>query len=102
MRAPSIIAAISDDAAYQQFLREETERAIRWQEEIGLDMLVHGEFERNDMVQYFGEQLVRLRLHRQRLGPVLRLALRASADPLRRRVAAQADDGRLVALCASA
>ncbi|HMI18701.1 MAG TPA: 5-methyltetrahydropteroyltriglutamate--homocysteine S-methyltransferase [Sphingomonas sp.] len=46
-----------DDAGYDQFLREETERAIRWQEEIGLDMLVHGEFERNDMVQYFGEQL---------------------------------------------
>jgi len=45
------------DAEYQQFLREETERAIRWQEETGLDMLVHGEFERNDMVQYFGEQL---------------------------------------------
>ncbi len=45
------------DADYRQFLREETERAIRWQEEIGLDMLVHGEFERNDMVQYFGEQL---------------------------------------------
>ena len=32
-------------------------RAVRWQEEIGLDVLVHGEFERNDMVQYFGEQL---------------------------------------------
>ena len=42
---------------YETFLREETERAIRWQEEIGLDVLVHGEFERNDMVQYFGEQL---------------------------------------------
>nr|WP_245344855.1 5-methyltetrahydropteroyltriglutamate--homocysteine S-methyltransferase [Asticcacaulis solisilvae] len=46
-----------DDAGYNQFLKEETERAIRWQEEIGLDVLVHGEFERNDMVQYFGEQL---------------------------------------------
>jgi len=46
-----------DDTAYEQFLREETERAVRWQEEAGLDMLVHGEFERNDMVQYFGEQL---------------------------------------------
>ncbi|PHY17877.1 5-methyltetrahydropteroyltriglutamate--homocysteine S-methyltransferase [Caulobacter sp. BP25] len=45
------------DAAYESFLREETERAIRWQEEVGLDVLVHGEFERNDMVQYFGEQL---------------------------------------------
>jgi 5-methyltetrahydropteroyltriglutamate--homocysteine methyltransferase len=30
---------------------------VRWQEEIGIDVLVHGEFERNDMVQYFGEQL---------------------------------------------
>jgi 5-methyltetrahydropteroyltriglutamate--homocysteine methyltransferase len=30
---------------------------VRWQENIGLDVLVHGEFERNDMVQYFGEQL---------------------------------------------
>jgi 5-methyltetrahydropteroyltriglutamate--homocysteine methyltransferase len=46
-----------DTASYEQFLREETERTIRWQEEAGLDMLVHGEFERNDMVQYFGEQL---------------------------------------------
>jgi len=45
------------DADYQEFLQDETARAIRWQEEIGLDVLVHGEFERNDMVQYFGEQL---------------------------------------------
>ena len=42
---------------YETFLRQETANAIRWQEEIGLDVLVHGEFERNDMVQYFGEQL---------------------------------------------
>ncbi|VAW29645.1 5-methyltetrahydropteroyltriglutamate--homocysteine methyltransferase [hydrothermal vent metagenome] len=33
------------------------EKVIRWQEQIGLDVLVHGEFERNDMVEYFGEQL---------------------------------------------
>lgn len=46
-----------DAATYAGFLREETAQAIRWQEEAGLDMLVHGEFERNDMVQYFGEQL---------------------------------------------
>jgi 5-methyltetrahydropteroyltriglutamate--homocysteine methyltransferase len=45
------------DADYDAFLREETARAVRWQEEIGLDVLVHGEFERNDMVQYFGERL---------------------------------------------
>lgn len=42
---------------YDTFLKEETERTIRWQEEIGLDVLVHGEFERNDMVEYFGERL---------------------------------------------
>lgn len=45
------------DAEYEAFLRKETARTVRWQEEIGLDVLVHGEFERNDMVQYFGEQL---------------------------------------------
>lgn len=42
---------------YDALVREEIERAIRWQEEVGLDVLVHGEFERNDMVEYFGEQL---------------------------------------------
>lgn len=45
------------DEQYNALLKEETEKAIRWQEEIGLDVLVHGEFERNDMVEYFGEQL---------------------------------------------
>jgi 5-methyltetrahydropteroyltriglutamate--homocysteine methyltransferase len=45
------------DADYTAFLQAETETAVRWQENIGLDVLVHGEFERNDMVQYFGEQL---------------------------------------------
>ncbi|MBQ1498831.1 MAG: 5-methyltetrahydropteroyltriglutamate--homocysteine S-methyltransferase [Sphingomonas sp.] len=44
-------------ADYEQFLREETRRTVEWQEEIGIDVLVHGEFERNDMVQYFGERL---------------------------------------------
>lgn len=42
---------------YLAYLREETEKAVRWQEDIGIEVLVHGEFERNDMVQYFGEQL---------------------------------------------
>ncbi|SHH06259.1 5-methyltetrahydropteroyltriglutamate--homocysteine S-methyltransferase [Chryseobacterium vrystaatense] len=42
---------------YDTLLKQETERTIRWQEEIGIDVLVHGEFERNDMVEYFGEQL---------------------------------------------
>jgi 5-methyltetrahydropteroyltriglutamate--homocysteine methyltransferase len=42
---------------YVTLLKAETAKAIRWQEEIDLDVLVHGEFERNDMVEYFGEQL---------------------------------------------
>jgi 5-methyltetrahydropteroyltriglutamate--homocysteine methyltransferase len=42
---------------YEAFLREKTAEAVRWQEEVGLDVLVHGEFERNDMVEYFGENL---------------------------------------------
>ncbi|RZJ30440.1 MAG: 5-methyltetrahydropteroyltriglutamate--homocysteine S-methyltransferase, partial [Brevundimonas sp.] len=45
------------DEAYAAFLRQETARTVKWQEDLGLDVLVHGEFERNDMVQYFGEQL---------------------------------------------
>lgn len=44
-------------AEYDNLLKKETERCVRWQEEAGLDVLVHGEFERNDMVEYFGEQL---------------------------------------------
>ncbi|UYO47060.1 5-methyltetrahydropteroyltriglutamate--homocysteine S-methyltransferase [Rhodopseudomonas palustris] len=55
-RAAHAKGAISD-ADYNTFLRGETARAIQWQEKVGLDVLVHGEFERNDMVQYFGEQL---------------------------------------------
>jgi 5-methyltetrahydropteroyltriglutamate--homocysteine methyltransferase len=46
-----------DESSYESFLRTETEKAVRFQEETGLDVLVHGEFERNDMVEYFGEQL---------------------------------------------
>ncbi|WP_250633998.1 5-methyltetrahydropteroyltriglutamate--homocysteine S-methyltransferase [Pinirhizobacter soli] len=45
------------DADYDAFLAAETEKCVRFQEQIGLDVLVHGEFERNDMVEYFGEQL---------------------------------------------
>lgn len=43
--------------AYNDLIEKETEATIRFQEETGIDVLVHGEFERNDMVEYFGEQL---------------------------------------------
>ena len=46
-----------DDAGYQSAMRAEIERSVREQEQLGLDVLVHGEAERNDMVEYFGEQL---------------------------------------------
>ncbi|TCO69457.1 5-methyltetrahydropteroyltriglutamate--homocysteine S-methyltransferase [Rhodovulum euryhalinum] len=45
------------DVDYDAFLKEETRACIAEQEALGLDMLVHGEFERNDMVEYFGENL---------------------------------------------
>ncbi|PWG65734.1 5-methyltetrahydropteroyltriglutamate--homocysteine S-methyltransferase [Sediminicurvatus halobius] len=46
-----------DDAAYETRMREEIGQAIAEQEALGLDVLVHGEAERNDMVEYFGERL---------------------------------------------
>ncbi len=46
-----------DDAAYTQALREEVKAVVELQERLGLDVLVHGEPERNDMVQYFAELL---------------------------------------------
>ena len=45
------------DADYAERMREEIASVIRLQEDLGLDVLVHGEAERNDMVQYFAEQL---------------------------------------------
>lgn len=46
-----------DFARYQGAMRAEIERCVQEQEALGLDVLVHGEAERNDMVEYFGEQL---------------------------------------------
>lgn len=42
---------------YDAFIRSQIDQVIAWQEQIGLDVLVHGEFERNDMVEYFGQRL---------------------------------------------
>jgi 5-methyltetrahydropteroyltriglutamate--homocysteine methyltransferase len=44
-------------AEYDEFIKREIQEAVKIQEELDLDLLVHGEPERNDMVQYFGEQL---------------------------------------------
>ncbi|RYU97301.1 5-methyltetrahydropteroyltriglutamate--homocysteine S-methyltransferase [Emticicia agri] len=45
------------EETYNQLIESEIEKSVRWQEELGIDVLVHGEFERNDMVEYFGEKL---------------------------------------------
>lgn len=42
---------------YETRIKEEIVNSLRWQEKLGIDVLVHGEFERNDMVEYFGERL---------------------------------------------
>ncbi len=44
-------------AEYDEFMKDQIDACIKHQEEIGLDVLVHGEFERNDMVEYFGQNL---------------------------------------------
>jgi 5-methyltetrahydropteroyltriglutamate--homocysteine methyltransferase len=46
-----------DRLEYEDFIKKEIARTIKFQEEIGIDVLVHGEYERNDMVQYFAEQM---------------------------------------------
>ena len=45
------------ESDYNQFIEEKIAECVKLQEKIGLDVLVHGEFERNDMVEYFGECL---------------------------------------------
>jgi 5-methyltetrahydropteroyltriglutamate--homocysteine methyltransferase len=53
----ALVAGEIDDAEYTRRMQSEVADVIKLQEELGLDVLVHGEPERNDMVQYFAEQL---------------------------------------------
>ena len=46
-----------DQKQYDDFIKGKIDDWLKWQEKIGLDILVHGEFERNDMVEYFGQHL---------------------------------------------
>lgn len=46
-----------DEGAYKEAMKAEIRRVVDFQQEVGIDVLVHGEPERNDMVEYFGEQL---------------------------------------------
>ncbi|PVF99966.1 putative MET6-methionine synthase [Serendipita vermifera] len=54
-RAQLTKGAITEEQ-YEDFIKKEIDSVVKFQEEVGLDLLVHGEPERNDMVQYFGEQ----------------------------------------------
>ncbi|MBT2234121.1 5-methyltetrahydropteroyltriglutamate--homocysteine S-methyltransferase [Nonomuraea sp. NEAU-A123] len=53
----AVVAGTLEEAGYDRRVEAEIERVIRLQERLGLDVLVHGEPERNDMVQYFAEHL---------------------------------------------
>ncbi len=53
----ALVAGQIDQAEYTNRMKAEIESVIRLQERLGIDVLVHGEPERNDMVQYFAEQL---------------------------------------------
>lgn len=76
---------IKGDLNDEQLMKDETKGVVDLQEELGYDVLVHGEPERNDMVQYFAENLEGFDVTRPRLGPVLRFALHAPLHPLGRR-----------------
>ena len=69
-----------DQATHDAELERLTAEAIRWQEEIGIDVPVHGEFERNDMVKYFAEQLQGFAFTRQ--GWVQSYGSRCVAPPI--------------------
>ncbi|OBK77016.1 5-methyltetrahydropteroyltriglutamate--homocysteine S-methyltransferase [Mycobacterium sp. 1165178.9] len=53
----ALVAGEIDEAEYQRRMKQEIADVIKLQESLGIDVLVHGEPERNDMVQYFAEQL---------------------------------------------
>lgn len=50
-------AGKKSEAEYLQYLREEIASCVKWQEDAGIDVLVHGEFERNDMVEHFASEI---------------------------------------------
>ena len=86
-------------AAYTDYLKKEIEKAVRWQESVGLDVLVHGEFERNDMVEYFGRKIKWVRFHPEWLGSELWKPMREATCHFWRRVTSKFNDCRLDHLC---
>ena len=85
-----------DQAGYELAMRAEIARSVRAQEALGLDVLVHGEAERNDMVEYFGASSSMAARSASSAGcsPTARAAS-SPPDPVRRHLAAEGDDGRV-------
>ncbi len=69
-----------DRQGYEAAIDDRIRRAIEWQEQIGLDVLVHGEFERSDMVEYFAEKMDGF--HTTRNGWVLSYGSRCTRPPI--------------------
>ena len=84
---------------YIAFNQQKIAECVKWQEEIGLDVLVHGEYERNDMVEYFGEGVRWIFVYRKSMGTVLWNALRKTTGHLGRCISQKSDHGRVVCLC---
>ncbi len=78
---------------YVQKIRKEIAEVIKKQEELDIDVLVHGESERNDMVEYFGELLRRFCLYQKWLGTKLWFPLRKTAYYLWRCIQTGTHDG---------
>ena len=82
------------EAEYEKFIEKEIEEMIKFQEEVGLDVFVHGEPERNDMVWNFGTKLITgsilwrtfewIRVHSEWMGSVLWIALCQTSHSRRR------------------
>ena len=71
---------VIDQAEYEDAVDERIRRAIDWQEQLGLDVLVHGEFERSDMVEYFAEKMDGF--HTTKSGWVLSYGSRCTRPPI--------------------
>ena len=70
-----------DRAEYEREVDRLITDAVAWQEQAGIDVLVHGEFERTDMVEFFADKLDGFHTTKQRLGEQLRQPQHAATDP---------------------
>ncbi len=84
---------------YKEFNKKKIKECIEFQEEIGLDVLVHGEYERNDMVEYFGESLAGFLFTEKSVGTVIWYKMCKAAYHMGRCIQGKAYNRRMVSLC---